>query len=147
MSNGHPWFTDELFELRAAQRRTMRFIPDDLVHDAQRWITSLPESIAGEDRGLLEATLRDMATGSMMAMAAVLADVTAWGRRTAETSALAAVGPWVLDLYDDTTRESPAPEFADLVEHDHICQIVAILALADQLAGDYVDPRLELQLV
>jgi hypothetical protein len=148
---GHPFFTEQLDRQRAEQRLVLAGIPDRTLEavGANRADPAPPEPT-----GRVETTLRRLAGPLIEAMPEkVLEDLAlpvekqallTWAQEEVDWSR------WpnqVADMVGDaaSTSRDDAAVAAQLVErHDEqLTRIAALLVLADDLADDYVDPRIK----
>jgi hypothetical protein len=147
---GHPFFTEQLDRQREGQRLILAGIPERVLEAA-----GIPraKAVLPEATGRVETTLRRLA-GSLIAAlpTKVLEDLSlpvekhallAW-KRDVDWSR------WpnrVVEMVSDEARTSP--DDAALVDqlttrHDEaLIRLSALLVFADDLAGDYVDPRIK----
>jgi hypothetical protein len=146
---GHPFFTERLDREREEQRLILAGIPEQTLESVgiDRAKTVLPEPT-----GRVETTVRRLA-GSLIA---------ALPRRVLEVLALhvekQALGAWasevewsgwsnhVVEMVADEARTSSDDEsYVDQLVKRHddaLGRLAALLVWADDLAGDYVDPRI-----
>ena len=151
MEAGHPFRTDELDELRSAQRRVLRWMPDWLIdrHAPHgRLFTSMPDA----DRTPLEYELRGRAADLIDNHADVFGRCVAYGRASITVDSLThgarPMGEedqvrveWTLT---QATAERDASSFgeAQAAELKALSRFIFLAVIADELAGDYHDPRL-----
>ena len=151
MEAGHPFHTDELDELRSAQRRVLRWMPDWLLdrHAPHgQLFTSLPDA----DRTPLEFELRGRAADLIDQHSDSFGRCVAYGRATivvdAMTHGAKAMGAedqarvaWVLE---QATAERDASSFGETqpAESKAFSRFLFLAIVADELAGDYHDPRI-----
>jgi hypothetical protein len=141
---GHPYRTDELAQKRSEQRRILRSIPDWIVANAR--LNRPGPRLADPDDALVERELRRLADRELEPLHCWLG---VWRVHT-ETEML---GRWFADaeigaaLEDVAVTVHAAHEAWQVAAYPSglfpaILRVVALLAWADDQAGDYVDPRL-----
>lgn len=146
MQPGHPFLTDELAAKRADQRRVLRFIPSWIV-DTTR-ISRPGPRLTGTDAAMIETELRRLADQELEPL---VSWVTVWRAHT-QSEAI----EWWLDqaeinaALEDVERQVHADHEANRAAeyppglYSRILRVVTLLAWADELAGDYADPRIDL---
>ena len=146
MQPGHPYLTDELDAKRADQRRVLRCSPCWIV-DTTR-ISRPGPGLGGTDAALVEIELRRLADQELEPLRSW---VTVWRGHT-ETEA---IEWWISQAesnaaLEDVIRQVKADHEAKRAAeyppglYSRILRVVTLLAWADELAGDYADPRLDL---
>jgi hypothetical protein len=147
---GHPFFTEQLDRQREKQRLVLAGIPS-------RTLESIgadgSDPAPPEPTGRVETTLRRLAEPLIEAMPKkVLEDLAlvtekepllAWAQEEVDWSRW----PNAVDMVAEETRTSSdeVAISAQLVErHDNeLTRIAGLLVLADDVAGDYIDPRIK----
>jgi hypothetical protein len=146
MRPGHPWETNELDELRARQRQQLRAVPRRLLADLN--VVS-PVIRHDEDRGLVEMEFRrrardwaekDPAKKTLERLEALLPAVVLSAMVSATQIDEEVLGPDLGVL----AKEKPDDEgvVTDAGAQAALRAFGAWAAMADQVAGDYSDPRL-----
>jgi len=146
MRPGHPWETNELDELRARQRQQLRAVPRRLLADLN--VVS-PVIRHDEDRGLVEMEFRrrarhwaegDPAKKTLERLEALLPAVVLSAMVSATEIDEEVLGPDLGVL----AKEKPDDEgvVTDAGAQAALRAFGAWAAMADQVAGDYSDPRL-----
>ena len=141
---GHPYRTEELAQTRSEQRRILRSIPDWIVANAR--LNRPGPRLADPDDALVERELRRLAERELEPLRCWLG---VWRVHT-ETETL---GRWFAEaeigaaLEDVAGAVHAAHEAWQVAAYPSglfpaILRVVALLAWADEQAGDYVDPRL-----
>lgn len=154
MIEGHPWATAGLDEARARQRRELRDVDDHVLRTLDR--LDVGSAVSNADRFMLEAYLRRLADASKDARSGLGDEGRALSHVAAEFFQKVA-----LDAPVRGADEMFAADHATAVEHraavgsvrDELsgAELVAakralyLLVWADQLAGDYSDPRIAQQ--
>ena len=150
MISGHPFFTEQLDRQRQAQRLILARLPGRTleaigVHSAH--------AVLPEQTGRVETTLRRLAdsliAGIPMKVLESLASpveketLLAWAREVDWSG-------WtdqVVDVISDETQALPDEEsYVDqlVTRHGHaLARLTALLVWADDVAGDYLDPRIK----
>lgn len=159
MRDGHPYLTEVLDHKRAEQRRKLRSIPDWLVEkvDPSAWEIR-DDALKGRDAPYAEVLVRRAAdeqladlevllsawvveTDADRLMGFVQSDVTKDSHANFPTQAKA-------DILRITKARRPASIVQDELPEEHkgpLAKALVLLAWADELAGDYIDPRLSRQ--
>jgi hypothetical protein len=147
---GHPFFTEQLDRQRAEQRRILAGIQEPTLEavGTDRATTVLPEST-----GRVETTLRRLAGSLLAALPARVLEVVALPVEKQALGAWARKVDWsgwpdqVVEMVADEARTSPDDEsYVDQLvkRHDNaLGRLAALLVWADDVAGDYVDPRIK----
>jgi hypothetical protein len=143
---GHPYLTDELDAKRAEQRRALRSIPSWIV-DTTR-ISRPGPPLGGTDAALVEIELRRLADQDLEPLRSW---VTVWQGHTESEAIEWWIGQAELNAaLEDVARQVRADHEAKRAAeyppglYSRILRVVTLLAWADELAGDYADPRLDL---
>jgi hypothetical protein len=142
--SGHPYRTEELVQTRSEQRRILRSIPDWIVGNAR--LNRPGPRLTDPDDALVERELRRLADRELEPLRCWLG---VWRLHT-ETEML---GRWFAQAEIGAALEHVADEVHEAHEawrvaaypsglFPAILRVVALLAWADEQAGDYVDPRL-----
>ncbi len=135
MRPGHPWETNELDELRARQRQQLRVVSPVIRHD--------------EDRGLVEMEFRrrarhwaegDPAKTTLERLEALLPAVVLSAMVSATQIDEEVLGPDLVVLAKEKTDDEGI--VTDAGAQAALRAFGAWAAMADQVAGDYSDPRL-----
>jgi hypothetical protein len=146
MRPGHPWATNELDELRARQRQQLRAVPRRLLADLN--VVS-PVIRHDEDRGLVEMEFRrrarhwaekDPAKKTLERLEALLPAVVLSAMVSATQIDEDVLGPDLGVLAKEKTDDEGIVTDADA--QAALRAFGAWAAMADQVAGDYSDPRL-----
>jgi hypothetical protein len=141
---GHPYLTRELAAKRASQRRILRSIPDWIVENAR--LTRPGPRLPDPDSALVEHELRRLADRELEPLRGWLC---IWRWHT-ESEMLerwfdqAEIGATLDDVAGTvrTARETHRIDEYPPGFFVAILRAVALLAWADEQAGDYADPRL-----
>jgi hypothetical protein len=148
---GDPFLTDDLDQLRAVQRGQLRAIPAWVVERQGQRFPPAP-AVPEADLAMIEQLLRRLAADAFVEL-----EVARWDQLGGEEAA-ALLGPLretaqelgtadsarriLDDLVEDlevATREIPARFTEDEI---HVAtRFILFAAWADELAGDYLDPR------
>jgi hypothetical protein len=146
MRPGHPWETEELDELRARQRQQLRAVPGRLLADLN---VVNPVMHHDEDRGLVEMAFRrrarhwaekDPAKTTLERLEALLPAVVLSAMVRAAHIDEAVLGPDLDALGKEKTDDEGVVR--DAGAQTALRAFAAWAAMADQVAGDYSDPRL-----
>jgi hypothetical protein len=146
MRPGHPWETKELDELRARQRQQLRAVPRRLLADLN--VVS-PVMRHDEDRGLVEMEFRrraqqwaekDPAKKTLERLEALLPAVVLSAMVSATQIDEEVLGPDLDVLAKEKTDDEGIVTDADA--QAALRAFAAWAAMADQVAGNYSDPRL-----
>ena len=146
MRPGHPWETNELDELRARQRQQLRAVPRRLLADLN--VVS-PVMRHDEDRGLVEMEFRrrarhwaekDPAKKALERLEALLPAVVLSAMVSATQIDEEVLGPDLGVLAKEKTDDEGI--VTDAGAQAALRAFGAWAAMADQVAGDYSDPRL-----
>lgn len=158
MKPGHPFETEQLDELRAEQRRTLRFIPRAVLAEAAPRVGPDLDSTPAEDRPLVEALLRAEAK-ELLGSREIARLVESW-RQPAQVEALhefyqrnqaraeqLAVGPQAAffdqaELARNAHRDAAPAAVVPVELAPRVRRLLLTLVWADHLAG-YRDPRLD----
>lgn len=141
---GHPYLTGELADKRAEQRRILRSFPDWIVANVR--LNRPGPRLPDPDGALVERELRRLADRELRALRDWLPTwrshseaelLERWFARAEVGATLEGVADAVRDAYE-TNRVVEYPPGLFPV----ILRVVALLAWADEQAGDYADPRL-----
>ncbi len=150
MDPGHPFHTEELDELRSTQRRLLRWMPDWLLdrHAPHgQLFTSLPDA----DRTPLEFDLRGRAAELMDEHSDLFGRCIAYGRAANVVETLTAASAMGADdqarliwLLDQATSERDGAVFGESQPQETkvLGRFIFLATIADELAGDYHDPRI-----
>ena len=144
MRSGHPYRTEELAQTRSEQRRILRSIPDWIVANTR--LNRPGPRLADPDDALVERELRRLADRELEPLRCWLG---VWRLHT-ETEML---GWWFAQAEIGAALEGVAAAVHEAHEawrvaaypsglYPAILRVVALLAWADDQAGDYMDPRL-----
>lgn len=146
MKAGHPYETEELDDLRAAQRRVLRSIPT--------WITERFElevdehRVADADRPQAELMLRRYVADQLSNSDQSLLD--RWQAHTEaellDQAARAFAAAWEMPLAEDARGRLREHRIGEVAKEEGklIRQLIPVLVLADMLSvDDYMDPRFE----
>lgn len=159
MSEGHPFLTEDLDQLRRMQRRVLRSIPDWLISRHAPDV-SPAEHVSSADHALVEELLRTRA-GALMASAESLLSgmkeecAKARFKRFWESEADPYNTRWARDFdssqeikrviaaeAEDAPRGLEIHTLKDEPAAPDLYRLVVVLLFADFLAGDgYTDPR------
>lgn len=153
MKPGHPFFTEEFDELRARQRRDLRYVPEWLVARLHRPLTDLQDQ---ERDGLLELELRALANVQRSRIddwlqsmkVRTVGEIVApfFSRHSRHRSVFDRSDPIgrVEQSYFDTARSQGFNEIPEDDEKREALELfILFLTWADDLADDnYADPRL-----
>jgi hypothetical protein len=143
---GHPWQTKELDELRARQRQQLRAVPGRLLADLK--VVS-PVVRHDEDRGLVEMEFRrlarhwaeqDPAKQTLKRLEALLPAVVLSAVVRAAQIDEEVLGTDLDVLAKEKTDDEGV--VTDAGAQAALRAFAAWAAMADQIAGDYSDPRL-----
>jgi hypothetical protein len=146
MRPGHPWETNELDELRARQRQQLRAVPRRLLADLN---VVNPVIRHDEDRGLVEMEFRrrarhwaekDPAKKTLERLEALLPAVVLAAMVSATQIDEEVLGPDLGVLAKEKTDDEGI--VTDAGAQAALRAFGAWAAMADQVAGDYSDPRL-----
>ena len=146
MRPGHPWETNELDELRARQRQQLRAVPRRLLADLN---AVSPVIRHDEDRGLVEMEFRrrarhwaekDPAKKALERLEALLPAVVLAAMVSATQIDEEVLGPDLGVLAKEKTDDEGI--VTDAGDQAALRAFGAWAAMADQVAGDYSDPRL-----
>jgi hypothetical protein len=147
---GHPYFTEQLDRQRAEQRLILAGIQERTLEAVgiDRATTVLPEST-----GRVETTLRRLAGSLLAALPARVLEVVALPVEKQALAAWAREVDWtgwpdrVVEMVTNEARTSSDDEsYVDQLVKRHddaLGRLAALLVWADDVAGDYVDPRIK----
>jgi hypothetical protein len=147
---GHPFFTEHLDRQRQAQRLTLAGIPGRMlqaigVHKAN--------AVLPEHTGRVETTLRRLAESLTAAIPMKVLESLALPAEKEALLTWAREVDWsgwadqVVGMISDEAQASPDEEsYVDQLAGRHgdaLARLAALLVWADDVAGDYVDPRIK----
>ncbi len=142
MKAGHPSLTEEFDKQRAEQRCKLRAVPDwAFTSDQLTPFRQLPK-IEEHDRPLVETVLREFADTAANHIGTVLG-IPAGTPQTERL--LGGLQPdWPPELEEVREQLHNAPTLRELTDDEatNVRRFVYLAAIADELAGDYTDPRL-----
>ena len=156
MKRGHPYDTDELDRKRTEQRRILRSIPGWLVRRTDQLPIPPTPAVDAEDRVLVETQLRALADEEVAQLddlleqfEAALAVEPAFEfvrdgiyNSTVGTAELAARFGGIIDGLMADAEAARVARVSASEDIPGVHRLLVLLAWADALAGDYVDPRI-----
>ncbi len=142
MKRGHPSLTNAFDKQRAEQRCKLRAVPDWVFTPDRLKPFGPLTKIEDDDRALVETVFREFADTAANHVGAVVG-IPAGTRETERLlGGLQPDWPPELDEVRELLRHAPRTRELTDDEEIHLRRFVYLAAIADELAGDYTDPRL-----
>jgi hypothetical protein len=146
---GHPFFTERLDREREEQRLILAAIPERTLEAVG---LDRAKTVVPEPTGRVETTVRRLAGSLIAALPARVLEVVAMFVEKQALGAWASEVDWpgwpnhvVRMVADEARTSSDDRSYVDQLVKRHddaLGQLAALLVWADDLAGDYVDPRI-----